>query len=51
MLRAILASPINLLLVAAPILIVFHLRPTWSAVPDEVAEAPAKGGAQQLPSK
>jgi SecD/SecF fusion protein len=37
--------------IAAPILIVFHLRPTWTAVPDEVAEAPAKGGAQQLPSK
>jgi SecD/SecF fusion protein len=37
--------------IAAPILIVFHLRPTWTAVPDEPAEAPAKGGAQQLPSK
>jgi SecD/SecF fusion protein len=37
--------------IAAPILIVFHLRPTWTAVPDDVVEAPAKGGAQQLPSK
>jgi SecD/SecF fusion protein len=37
--------------IAAPILIVFHLRPTWTPVPDEVAEPPVKGGAQQLPSK
>jgi SecD/SecF fusion protein len=37
--------------IAAPILIVFHLRPTWTPVPDEVAEAPVKGRAQQLPSK
>jgi SecD/SecF fusion protein len=35
--------------IAAPILIVFHLRPTWTAVPDEVAEPAAKGRA--LPSK
>jgi len=37
--------------IAAPILIVFHLRPTWTAVPDEVAAPAGKGGAQQLPTK
>jgi SecD/SecF fusion protein len=37
--------------IAAPILIVFHLRPTWTPVPDEVAEPPAKGGAHQLSTK
>ncbi|MDN5927679.1 MAG: protein translocase subunit SecDF [Hyphomicrobiales bacterium] len=37
--------------IAAPILIVFHLRPTWTAVPDEAAAPAAKGGAQQLPTK
>jgi SecD/SecF fusion protein len=37
--------------IAAPILIVFHLRPTWTPVPDEAVEPPAKGGAQQLPTK
>jgi SecD/SecF fusion protein len=36
--------------IAAPILIVFHLRPTWTPVPDEAVEPPAKGGAQ-LPTK
>lgn len=37
--------------IAAPILIVFHLRPTWTAVADEAKPVPAKGGAQQLPTK
>jgi SecD/SecF fusion protein len=37
--------------IAAPILIVFHLRPTWTPVPDEAVEPPTKGGAQQLPTK
>jgi SecD/SecF fusion protein len=37
--------------IAAPILIVFHLRPTWTPVPDEVAEPPATGGAHQLSTK
>jgi len=37
--------------IAAPILIVFHLRPTWTPVPDEDVEPVAKGGPQQLPSK
>ena len=37
--------------IAAPVLIVFHLRPTWAPVADEEAEPAPKGGAQQLPSK
>ncbi len=37
--------------IAAPVLIVFKLRPTWKMVPEEPTAPAAKQGAQQLPSK
>jgi len=37
--------------IAAPILILFHLRPAYTPVPDDIAEAKGDAAAPQLPAK
>jgi SecD/SecF fusion protein len=37
--------------IAAPILILFHLRPAYTPVPDDIAEAKKDSGARHVPAK